>query len=177
VYSTQRKLRAWNRALRHTDRPQPRGALEAKFSVQYCIARALLHGKVILEYFDGETYAEPAVQSLLQKVQASPYTGKYFDDDDRFDAELKVRLTDGRVLEAKVDRPLGRTADHPIAQEDLNAKFADCATRALAPDVADAVCRQVWALESLRSVRELTSRLEAANTEKSKGERLEVALP
>ena len=167
--------RTSERALAHTDRPQPRSPLEAKFSVQYCVARALLHGKVILEYFDGETYAEPAVQSLLQKVHASPYTGPFFDDDDRFDAELKVRLTDGRVLEAKVDRPLGRTAENPISKEGLNAKFADCSTRVLAPDVADAVCRQVWALESLGSVRELTSLLEAAETEKRKGERLEAA--
>lgn len=167
--------RTSERSLAHTDRARPRSALEAKFSVQYCVARALLHGKVILEYFDGETHADLAVQSLLQKVHASPYTGKFFDDDDRFDAELKVRLTDGRVLEAKVDRPLGRTAENPIDKEDLNAKFRDCATRVLAPDVADAVCRQVWALESLDSVRELTSLLEAADTEKRKGERLEVA--
>ena len=33
-------------ALAHTNRPDPRSALDAKFSVQYCVARALMHGGV-----------------------------------------------------------------------------------------------------------------------------------
>lgn len=164
--------RTSERALAHTDRAQPKSALEAKFSVQYCVARALMHGKVILEYFDGDTYADPATQMLLAKVHASPYTGKFFSDADRLDAELKVTLTDGRVLEARVDRPLGRGAENPIAKEDLNAKFRDCATRVLAAEAADAVCARVWALESLTSVRELTTLLEAADGEKHNVERL-----
>ena len=31
------------RRLAHTNRPAPNSALDAKFSVQYCVARALLH--------------------------------------------------------------------------------------------------------------------------------------
>ena len=34
--------------LPHTDRPQPKTALEAKFSVQYCVARAVLDGHVLM---------------------------------------------------------------------------------------------------------------------------------
>ena len=157
------------RALAHTDRANPGSALEAKFSVQYCIARALTHGKVVLEHFDGETYTDPVVQSVLAKVTASPYTGPFFSED-RLDARLKVILKDGRVLESKVDSPLGRSSDDPIPTEALNAKFKDCASRVLAADRSDAVCRQVWAIDTLATVSELTAMLET-----SAGRRLEAA--
>ena len=39
-----------DRALAHTDRPDPRSSLDAKFSVQYCVARALMHGDVTFEH-------------------------------------------------------------------------------------------------------------------------------
>jgi 2-methylcitrate dehydratase PrpD len=153
------------RALAHTDRPDPQSPLEAKFSVQYCVARALVHGKVVLDHFEGSACAEPAIQSLLANVHASPYAGP-FASGDRFDARLRVTMKDGRVLQSAVDAPLGRTTSDPISKEALNAKFQDCATRVLAPAAADAVCRQVWEIERLASVRALTHALEppAAST-------------
>jgi 2-methylcitrate dehydratase PrpD len=150
------------RALKHTDRPFPDSALEAKFSVQYCVSRALLHGKVTLEHFEGEAFRDTAVQAILSKVKAAPYTGKLFCADDPFDAEVKVTLRDGRVYHAKVDRPLGRTAENPIGREQLDAKFVDCASRVLKPDVAEALCGKIWAFEKVQSVRELTSLCEVA---------------
>ena len=152
--------RTSERALAHTDRACPKTALEAKFSVQYCVSRALVHGKVILEHFDGAAHNEPAMQSLLAKVHSVPYTGPFFSED-RFDARVKVTLRDGRVLETKVDSPLGRTVGDPIPKDALNTKFRDCAARILAPASADAVCRRIWTVEALASVPELTALLES----------------
>src|SRR3984893_2949404 len=39
------------RRLAHTHRPSLRSALDAKFSVQYCLARALVDGQVVLSHF------------------------------------------------------------------------------------------------------------------------------
>ncbi len=151
------------RALAHTDRAQPTSGLEAKFSVQYCVSRALLNGKVVLDDFEADAYRDPVTQAMLLKVRAKPYTGPVFCADDPFDAEVKVTLRDGRVLHARVDRPLGRTAENPIGLEALEAKFIDCASRVLAPDAAAALCRKFRALEQLASVRELTSMCEPAD--------------
>jgi 2-methylcitrate dehydratase PrpD len=157
--------RTSSRALAHTDRAQPKSALEAKFSVQYCVARALVHGKVALEHFDGEAHHDAAAQALLAKIQSSPYTGPFFSED-RLDARLKVTLKDGRVLEAKVDSPLGRTAKDPIAKDALNAKFRDCASRVLPVDRSDAACRAIWAIEAVKEVRDLTAMLETSGDRK-----------
>lgn len=149
------------RALAHTDRPRPQSALEAKFSIQYCVARALLHGRLVLEHFEENAHLDPAVQSLLPRVHAAPYTGKLFSEDDPLDAEVRVALHGGEVYEAKVPRPLGRTSGNPIAREDIDAKFLDCAGRVLSFASAEAVWRKIWALESLDSLYALTSLLES----------------
>jgi len=148
--------------LAHTDRPDPDSPLAAKFSVQYCVARAALDGKVVLEHFEGDAHREPAVRDLLQRVHATPYSGKLFADDDPFDAEVTITLADGSSYTEKVDRPLGRTSDNAIAHEHMKAKFENCAARVLAPAAVAAACRALEALEKAGSVRELTTLLEPA---------------
>ena len=148
--------------LAHTDRPDPDSPLAAKFSVQYCVARAALDGKVVLEHFEGDAHREPAVRDLLQRVHATPYSGKLFADDDPFDAEVTITLADGSSYTEKVDRPLGRTSDNAIAHEHMKAKFENCAARVLAPAAVAAACRALEALEKTGSVRELTTLLEPA---------------
>ena len=53
------------RRLAHTNRPDPRGALDAKFSVQYCLARALVSRQVLIEHFEDGSYDEPEVRAVL----------------------------------------------------------------------------------------------------------------
>jgi len=148
------------RGLAHTNRPEPDSALAAKFSVQYCVARALMHGKVVLDHFEGDSFRDPAVRDLLSRVQAAPYAGKCFDEDDPFDAEVRITMKDGRTFSEKVDRPLGRTTDNPIAPEHLRAKFEDCAARALTPKAVGAVVRLVDGFDKAGTVRELAALLD-----------------
>jgi 2-methylcitrate dehydratase PrpD len=154
--------RTHERALAHTDRPDPDSPLAAKFSVQYCVARAALDGKVVLEHFDGEAHRDPVVRDLLKRVRAVPYTGPLYAEDDPFDAEVTIALADGRTFTEKVDRPLGRTSDNPIAEGHMRAKFENCAGRVLAPAAAAAAYRALQALEGVATTRELTDLLQPA---------------
>lgn len=147
------------RGLAHTNRPFPKSALEAKFSVQYCVVRALIHGKVVLAHFEDEAYGDPAVRELLRRVSAAPYAGEAFDPADPFDAEVCLQLVDGRSLSAKVDRPLGRTTENPIPAEKIAAKFDDCAGRVLDSATTTAVRQMIESLETLGSVGDLTTLL------------------
>jgi hypothetical protein len=117
---------------------------------------------VVLEHFEGDAWRDPAVRDVLPRVQAAPYAGKPFAEDDPFDAEVKVTLTDGRTFSEKVDRPLGRTSDNPIPPEHLKAKFEDCASRVLTPQAAAAVCRRIESFEDSGPMREFTGLLEPA---------------
>ncbi len=147
--------------LAHTDRPDPQSDLEAKFSVQYCVARALLQGAVVLEHFEADAWRDPAVRALLPRVHAAPYTGRQFRSDDPFDAEVRVTLADGRALAAEVEYPLGRTSTNPIPPAQMRAKFENCARRALGPEAAAAVADRIEAFETMASVRDFTALLES----------------
>jgi 2-methylcitrate dehydratase PrpD len=145
------------RRLEHTNRPEPKSGLDAKFSVQYCMTRALLDRRISIEHFEGRAYEEPAVRKLLPRVHAAPYTTAQFPADNHFGAEVKIALRGGRVLSAKVDQPLGRTSDNPLPAGLLKEKFEDCAARALSREQTTSVYSAIQRLENLQDVRELTA--------------------
>ncbi|MBI3069011.1 MAG: MmgE/PrpD family protein [Betaproteobacteria bacterium] len=94
------RIDSWTaaRRLAHTNRPEPNSALDAKFSVQYCVARALLHGKVLFEHFEGDAYRDPVVRSLLPRIHAAPFTTGQFPPDNHNGAEVKVTMIDGSTF-------------------------------------------------------------------------------
>ncbi len=61
------------RRLAHTNRPTVRSALDAKFSVQYCLARALVDRQVVLSHFDDGAYLDPRVADVMARVEAAPH--------------------------------------------------------------------------------------------------------
>ena len=145
------------RRLEHTNRPDPRSNLDAKFSVQYCMARAILDRRIAMEHFDGQAYEEPAVRKLLPRVHAAPYTTAQFPAENHFGAEVKITLKGGKVLGGKIDQPFGRTSDNPLPASLLKEKFDNCAARALSREQTASVYSAIQGLENLQDVRELTA--------------------
>lgn len=145
--------------LMHTDRPDPRSELDAKFSVQYCVLRALIDGKVVMEHFENEAYREAVVRDLLPRVHAIALGGIKFDNPDPFNAMVNVMLTDGTKLTASVDYPLGRTSANPVTLADLKAKFENCAGRVLAPQTARTLAPAIDTFEEVKLVREFMAQV------------------
>lgn len=153
------RIDVWTHArrLEHTNRPEPKSALDAKFSVQYCMTRAFLDRRVSIEHFDGDAYEAPAVRKLLPRVHAAPYTTAQFPAENHFGAEVKVSLRGGKVLSAKADQPFGRTTENPLPASLLKEKFDDCAARTLPRDRIASVYSTIQSFETLKDVRELTA--------------------
>ena len=149
------RVQSWTheRRLEHTNRPDPKSTKDAKFSVQYCLARALVDRKVAVEHFEGDTYDDPQVRAVMSRVEVAPYTTEQFPAENHFGAEVRVTLRGGTVLAAKVDQPAGRTSANPLPQERLRDKFENCALRALPPDRVAAVYNNVMSLEKLPDAR------------------------
>jgi 2-methylcitrate dehydratase PrpD len=142
------------RVLAHTDRADPRSTLDAKFSVQYCIARALMHGDVNFRHFEGETYQDPEVRKLLQRIQSRPHAHLPKGMDESFECEVTVTTTDGKVHKARVDQPL-RGPQNLAPPDRLESKFSDCAAFALRPEAISRVYERIGQFETLTDVREL----------------------
>ncbi len=143
-----------DRALAHTDRPDPRSTLDAKFSVQYCVARALMHGDVTFQHFEEDAYRDPEVLKLLERIEARPHAHKPQGMYEHFQGEVIVTTTDGKRYSARVDQPL-RGPRNPVPPDRLEPKFRDCAARALKPDAIGRVYELIQSFETLADVREL----------------------
>ena len=114
------------RRLKHTDRPDPQSALEAKFSIQYCLARALRDGRITLDQFEGDAYLDSEVRHIMDRVRAGAHN-----DSNHFSADVTVTTTDGRTFAKHVEQGIGRGARHPLPGDLLKAKFESCAGRVL----------------------------------------------
>jgi 2-methylcitrate dehydratase PrpD len=152
-------INSWThpRRLAHTDRPDPQSGLDAKFSVQYCLARALLDGRIRLEHFEGEAFRDPVVRTLMQRIQAAPHPEMAADGDEHLGAEVRITFDDGRTIAQRVGAALGRGPDNPLPEEALLGKFADCAGRALSAAQVERLQRLLLQLDEAPSLRAVTA--------------------
>src|SRR5262252_3192277 len=147
------------RRLEHTNRPDPQSGLEAKFSLQYCLARALTDHAIRIEHFEGDAFRDPAVQAILPRVHAAAYTTAQFPADNHFGAEVKVTTVDGSVVAGKIDEPLGRTSTNPLPAARLREKFENCVARVLPASRATALADMIERLETVADMRALSALL------------------
>jgi 2-methylcitrate dehydratase PrpD len=122
---------------------RPATALEAKFSMPFCAAAAMVFGHPTLETFDVEKIRDPRIQKLLSLVTLKANSA--FDAAAPLSqANVTVRLKDGRILSERVDGARGYPGR--LTDEELSTKFLACAQRSV-PYVA-----AVQLLDALRSI-------------------------
>ena len=158
------KLQTWThpRRLEHTNRPDPKSDVDARFSVQYVASRALADRCVLDQHFENDAYNEPRIQSLLKRVQSTTYTAEQFPADNHFAAEVRITLTDGRVVGKKLDQPYGRTSANPLSAERMKAKFDGC-VRGIIHDANMApLYATIQEFEKLADVRAVTALISAS---------------
>ena len=153
------RVESWTsgQRLAHTNRPLPASSLDAKFSVQYCVARALLDGRVQFEDLEGDAYCEPRVVGLLQRTHATPLTEGALASGNHVGAELSVTLTDGRTFTSKIAKPLGRTSANPVSDAGMMAKFESCAARALPMAQVKSVAQAIDTFEHCETISAFTT--------------------
>jgi 2-methylcitrate dehydratase PrpD len=129
--------------------PRPHTVAEAKFSLEYCAARALLDREMGLKQFTQDKVLDPAVQALLERVHPVHENLPMRQDGVRqFPVELRVLLRDGTTLRSRVEHARGGP-QNPVSSADLEAKFSACAATRLPP------ARIAQALEVLQRVEQL----------------------
>ena len=134
---------------------EPGTGLEGKFSIEYCIARALHDGKVALDDFTDEKVNQPDVRRTMKKIR------RHLDPSIRglSGTEMVVKLTDGREIRHHSTEILKGFPQQPLTQEELAAKYTNCARLVLAPQDVE---RSLQLLESLEEVEDITRLLDIA---------------
>ena len=105
---------------------RPRNELQAKFSMEFCMAILLLEGRAGLSEFTDEVVLRPDVQRMIEKVD--------FVVDERAEAAgyhlmqtwIEVTLKDGRTVAGMADFGKGSPAN-PMSYDEVAGKFLECA--------------------------------------------------
>lgn len=155
------RIDSWThpRRLRHTNRPDPQGGLDGKFSVQYVLARALLQGVVGIGDFTDSAVREPKIREIMSRIHAAPHPQARMDTDEHFFALVRVTTTAGEVFEQFIDRPLGRDRAHPLPEGALESKFRDCACQVLERPSVEGLLDAIRSLETVKDIRALADLL------------------
>jgi len=132
-----------------TAKLRPRSPYDAKFSLAFCVAAALVGDRVGIGTFTEEGIREPGALALAARVRytvdpSSPYPRT-------FPGWVKVRLRDGRMLEAREESQRGGP-EMPIAPDEVIAKFRDNAARLMPPARVDALESAVLGMERARNL-------------------------
>ena len=147
------------RRLPHTNHPNPKTPLEARFSMQYVAARALLDGAPRLHHFEGRAHLEPDVRALMRKMSVIAYPAhageEGRDECNEFEADVTVLTRSGDQIEANAPHALGRGGMDPMTNDELQTKFSDCASRSLGPVQIGAAFTALKHLTSCARISEL----------------------
>jgi 2-methylcitrate dehydratase PrpD len=132
---------------------RPQTGLEGKFSMQYCMAAALLDQRIGLLSFSDEKVRRSAAQQLFERVTMTlhPEAQRHGVSGEELPVTVMVTLKDGRTLSAQVQHPKGHPAN-PLSAIALQEKFEDCAYGVLErPDIGQ-VIELVQALEQVEDI-------------------------
>ena len=121
------------RAMRVLAFTEPATPYQAKFSMPYCIAAAMVDRQVNLETFTPAKFEDPAIAENRKKVQLSfpdvpiwPGLADVGPDTEFVGNPVTIKTTGGQRFDARVDIPRGDPAS-PLTDSELLSKYRDCA--------------------------------------------------
>jgi len=102
------------------NKKRPTSDYDAKFSLHYLVAAALVTGRLTLDELEPEFFTDPAILALTGKVSFADYPQNLFPK--AYSGAVIIRLKDGRELSHH--EPVNRgAADRPLSNGEIVAKF------------------------------------------------------
>ena len=132
----------------------PQTALEAKFSIEFAMAAALVAGRAGFAELTEDFVLRQDVQALMKRVTVTP--------DDREDAggyaiydQVKIETGEGRTLDSGQLTRVRGGPDLPLTRDELWTKFEDCVKAGAARVPARKLFDALMSLDRLTNVRGL----------------------
>ncbi len=129
--------------------------VNAQFSIQYCVASALLRKSSKLSHFEESSVQDPRIMELVKKIFV--YADSDLDKRGHTALDMKVVTTTGDEYISRVDTAPGFPGN-PLTQKEHEAHFLDCMefSHGLFPDgTADKIIFSIDRIETLDDVREM----------------------
>ena len=126
----------------------PQSAVEAKFSIPYTVAAALVRGQVSLAEFTKEVLEDPQVRRIagVTSVVSSPLFDRRYPA--RWGCRVRITCKNGDVLEQQIDDMSGSRAC-PLTEAQELGKFKALAAEALDGRGGERLAAQILEMEKL----------------------------
>ena len=134
---------------------QPASDLEAKFSMPFCAAAAVVFGHPTIDTFDLPRIRDERVQALMTRVTMRANPAFDAAGPPLSQARVSVRLRDGRTVADRADGARGYPGR--LSDEELSTKFLGCAGKSLAKEAAVRAYDALRAMDGAADVRALTA--------------------
>jgi 2-methylcitrate dehydratase PrpD len=105
------------------DRPMPSTPYEAKFSLQFGVASALLRGDAGLGAFAEDSIRDPKTRALASRVRVRVEPDIEARYPAQWPARVRVRLENGEILAAETSHPRG-DPENPLSRCEIEEKFS-----------------------------------------------------
>jgi len=134
---------------------RPTNELQAKFSMEFCMAILLLRRKAGLAEFTDKVVNRPDVKKMIGKIEFGVHPEAEAAGYEKMTTIIDIELADGRRIGGRADFGKGSPAN-PMTDDELAGKFRECAAWGKLPKAKiDKVVDMVFNLEKLKSIREL----------------------
>ena len=131
---------------------RPETPLQAKFSMEYCVAAALVRHRLAPPDFMEEALVDPAVNALLPKIELLVRADACSEPD------LEIELQDGRRLQRRYAGPKGSLVN-PLGWTEIEQKFRQCADGTLHSATVDELITRIRNLERVANVQPILARM------------------
>ena len=138
---------------------RPKDELQAKFSMEFCMAVLLLEGKAHLAEFTDQTVLRPDIQQMIKRINFNVHPDAEAAGYAKMTTIIDIHLRDGLTISGRADFGKG-SPENPFSYDEVAEKFRRCAEFAQWPrGKTEKIISLVERLESLENLGELTTAL------------------
>ena len=137
---------------------RPASGLEAKFSMPFCAASAVVDGRVGIDTFEAGRLDDPRIAAIMSRVTMRVDPSLDGTGPPLTQARIGIRLRDGRRVVQAANGARGYP-ERPPSDDELAAKFMACARRTISDASAERVLGMLRQIDTIENVRALTDLL------------------
>lgn len=137
--------------------PNPKNALQAKFSIPYAIAARLFYGSSRIDSFKDESITEEVIK-LAQRVRVSENPHFSFQLPNKIPTEVVVDLYNGQKYSSLIDIPEGDSTK-PYSPQILKEKFMSLMSPHLGPSKVEKILKVIGRIEDIENLQSVTQLL------------------
>lgn len=121
----------------------------ADHSLPYCVAVALLDGRLVRDSFGDERLRDPAVAELMRKVKVAEDPALTAQYPEGAPGRVTIRMRSGETFVSEIRYPRGHEKS-PMTDAEVEAKFRDFCAGTLGTEGCDRALKALWQLESMK---------------------------